>query len=90
LAKATLTVSFRASIGKGLCNHLYERSFIYAYILSAQTLYLMAILLPKIMLFYPVFVATEDLTLAYLVIFPQFSFTSSATQDKQLFIILSS
>ena len=73
-----LSISFGAGICKGLADHLDKRSFVNSYVFAAGTLYLVISGCKGIFFDNPCFVATENLSGAYFVVFPQFFFAGGA------------
>ena len=75
------TVSFGAGIGKGLADHFDKGSLVYANVFAATALYL---LIPgcKVIFFdYSCLMTAQNLTRTDLVIFPEFIFTGSTTDN---------
>jgi hypothetical protein len=76
---SALCLSLGAGISKGLADHLDKRSFVNSYVLAAGTLYLVISGCKGIFFDNPCFMATENFSGAYFVVFPQLAFAGGAS-----------
>ena len=82
LIRSRSTAPLGAGVSKGLADHLDKCSLVNSYILAAGTLYLVIFGCKGIFFYNSCFMAPENFSRAYFVIFPQFAFAGGATKDQ--------
>jgi len=83
-----LNISLGAGICKGLADHLDKRSFVNSYVFAAGTLYLVISGCKGIFFDNPCFMAPQNLSCPYFIVFPQLVFAGCAAKDQHRYSLL--